>query len=272
MPIGIYDRTKCKQRTKPLGRIIVNCYVCGKETIKYPSEVIKSKTGRFTCSRKCAAGLQSSAPVICDNCGIQFRRKEHMVKKFKTHFCSKDCQREYDIRSKLVPCSYCGKEIRKIYSVIALRTDFFCNHECMANYNKTGSIVKCDWCGKEIYKPLNRLFKLNFCSQDCRFAHIDHNANGRLPYPKQWKEALRRHVRDRDNHTCQICLKHESEFSQKLHVHHIDENKENCDIDNLISLCSSDHAKIKGNTPLKEVLKYEVFIENFINNPVSMSV
>jgi ribosomal protein L24E len=273
MPTGIYDRTKSKPRDIVIKSIIVNCHVCGKEIRVYPSQIAKSKTGKYTCSKKCVDEFQSSPPMTCENCGKVFKRKPSRSKGFIKKFCSLICQKEYKAKtsSKIVQCAYCGKDIKRGLSIVAIRTNNFCNHECRANYAKTGNTVKCDWCNKEIYKPINRTFKLNFCSQDCRFAYIINNAMGRLPYPPQWQESLREQVRHRDNNVCQLCLKPNSELSHKLHVHHIDCDKENCDMDNLISLHHGCHAKV-GNTPLKEVLKYEAFIEDFINNPYSASM
>jgi hypothetical protein len=60
-------------------------------------------------------------------------------------------------------------------------------------------------------------------------------------YPVEWKETLRRSIRERDNYICQICNKQQGD---KAHdVHHIDYNKKNCNPENLITLCVVCHAK-----------------------------
>jgi hypothetical protein len=46
-------------------------------------------------------------------------------------------------------------------------------------------------------------------------------------------------IKDRDNNKCKTCGS-----SEKLHVHHIDKNRKNNQVDNLITLCQSCHAKI----------------------------
>lgn len=70
-------------------------------------------------------------------------------------------------------------------------------------------------------------------------------------YPIEFSNELKESVRRRDNYTCQECGKTEEstllEFNQKLHVHHIDYCKENCNSDNLISLCLNCHAKTNNN-------------------------
>jgi hypothetical protein len=58
------------------------------------------------------------------------------------------------------------------------------------------------------------------------------------PYPEDWTDILKRAIRKRDNYTCQICGKEPA-----ICVHHIDYDKENCNLDNLITLCSSCHMK-----------------------------
>jgi hypothetical protein len=57
------------------------------------------------------------------------------------------------------------------------------------------------------------------------------------PYTIDWTNELRKFIRDRDNHTCQLCL------NKGNQVHHIDYNKKNCDINNLITLCKKCHSK-----------------------------
>lgn len=54
------------------------------------------------------------------------------------------------------------------------------------------------------------------------------------PYPPLFNGSLKRAIRERDDYTCMLC----GEYPSKL-VHHIDYNKENCDPDNLITLCRS---------------------------------
>jgi len=70
------------------------------------------------------------------------------------------------------------------------------------------------------------------------------------PYPQDWNEILKNSIRCRDNYVCQICGTHQDELTgiiKKLHVHHVDYNKENLDPKNLISLCPSCHMKTNFN-------------------------
>lgn len=69
----------------------------------------------------------------------------------------------------------------------------------------------------------------------------------KLPYPFEFTEGLREVVRDRDNRTCQKCGVPETECVIKLAIHHIDYNKENCLLGNLISLCKKCNSRVNSN-------------------------
>ena len=62
------------------------------------------------------------------------------------------------------------------------------------------------------------------------------------PYPPQFNIILKKSILVRDNYTCQLC-KAIPKDKRKLHPHHIDYNKGNCDPGNLITLCHSCHSK-----------------------------
>ena len=64
-------------------------------------------------------------------------------------------------------------------------------------------------------------------------------------YTVDWNRALRRNIRERDNHTCKLCKEKTKDIS--LDVHHIDYNKKNCDSSNLITLCHSCHSRTNHN-------------------------
>jgi len=69
----------------------------------------------------------------------------------------------------------------------------------------------------------------------------------KLPYLFKFNKKLKKQIRNRDNHTCQLCgmteENHLNKYKQNLCIHHIDYDKKNCDKNNLISLCNSCHGK-----------------------------
>lgn len=71
------------------------------------------------------------------------------------------------------------------------------------------------------------------------------------PYCNKFNNRLKERIRDRYNRTCQLCgLK---ENGEKLSIHHIHYDKENCDPD-LISLCRSCNSKVNVNREYYESL------------------
>jgi hypothetical protein len=75
------------------------------------------------------------------------------------------------------------------------------------------------------------------------------------PYSSDWTKTLRVAIRERDKYTCIICNKYGNL------VHHIDYNKKNCELNNLITLCNKCHTKTNYNRNywrlylVKELLK-----------------
>jgi hypothetical protein len=71
------------------------------------------------------------------------------------------------------------------------------------------------------------------------------NIYGNDPYSIDWTASLRRSIRERDRYTCQLCGDLQSD--KAFDVHHIDYNKQNCDPNNLVTLCHPCHMKTNNN-------------------------
>jgi hypothetical protein len=65
------------------------------------------------------------------------------------------------------------------------------------------------------------------------------------PYPLDWTATLRRSIRERDNYICQLCSKLQGD--ELFDIHHINYDKNNCNPNNLITLCNSCHMKTNHN-------------------------
>lgn len=65
-----------------------------------------------------------------------------------------------------------------------------------------------------------------------------------LPYCSMFNKPLKKEIRDRDKHTCQLCGIEEND--RLLSIHHIHYDKENCYPD-LVALCNSCNAKVNIN-------------------------
>ena len=69
----------------------------------------------------------------------------------------------------------------------------------------------------------------------------------KLPYSIEFNKQLKYKIKERDKYTCQICniiIKNNMVNNKiQLIIHHINYDKQNCNEDNLISLCNSCHGK-----------------------------
>jgi len=70
-------------------------------------------------------------------------------------------------------------------------------------------------------------------------------------YPGAFSERTKRMVRERDNNKCSMCgisgALHMKKHGRNLDVHHIDYNRANCNIDNLVALCQRCNLKVNKN-------------------------
>lgn len=85
------------------------------------------------------------------------------------------------------------------------------------------------------------------CAACAKKGKLSGNWNGGTannPYPKKFDKTIKTKIRKRDNYTCKLCGTKELNYFQKLTIHHINYNKNNCKENNLISLCSKCNSKV----------------------------
>lgn len=73
------------------------------------------------------------------------------------------------------------------------------------------------------------------------------NGKGRKPYPMGFNKQLKEQIRLRDNYQCQLCGVKQKDYYRKLDVHHINYDTQNCNNDNLITLCNRCNPKVNFN-------------------------
>ena len=64
------------------------------------------------------------------------------------------------------------------------------------------------------------------------------------PYSATFNRELKKLIRLRDGYTCQLCSTLEYKTTKKLFIHHIDYDKNNCLLNNLITLCNACNSKV----------------------------
>ena len=240
--------------------MIRQCENCGEEFKTKPSRVRAGK-GKF-CSQKCYYEWQRGRPkgtrtrVIknCETCGKEFETFPSNIKRGWGRFCSLECRTACETKRVTKECEMCGKKFEvKRYIATATR---FCSIECVSKWRETQTGESngnwkggkthfiCKNCGKEFESyDCARVHELTFCSIACY--HSWHQQDrcyqwlGGIsfePYPPEFNEALKRQIRERDQRRCMLC-------GQKGRcVHHIDYDKDNCNHQNLCTVCRICHA------------------------------
>lgn len=102
------------------------------------------------------------------------------------------------------------------------------------------TIIKCDYCGKEFTRLKSDVKTsksgYHYCSKECGNRHKNSFVKSDNSF------AYRRNAFDNYEHKCAVCGW--AEDIRLLEVHHIDENRENNELDNLIILCPICHKKL----------------------------
>jgi len=232
-------------------RVTIECSVCGDEF-----DVKQSVSEmRKTCSRSCAAELQSrewsgenhprwkggEVEVECANCGDVKKVKKAVAEYYEKHFCDHECRSEWKTGDWIgddnpnwkggevkVKCANCGSELTRKLSLAKKRNKYFCGQECQGEW-RSENLVGSDhpsWAGgyEEYYGP-------------------------------SWSKA-RHQARERDGYSCRRCgmteKEHIEERGSELHVHHIkkfcefDSHEEANELTNLITLCMGCHRRLEG--------------------------
>jgi len=111
-----------------------------------------------------------------------------------------------------------------------------------AQYN---GAKRCQTCAaKERVLQLDNVF----CSP--KFLDSNPNWNGGIsfkPYTVEFTKELKESIRKRDNFSCQNCGTEEKHYHRNLDIHHIDYDKTNCRVNNLITLCQKCNIKANFN-------------------------
>jgi len=205
--------------------------------------VSKSRKDRKYCSKECfdesRRGTKINHKLECQ-CGIcKAKRKEfvgvnHPRYKEKINIICEQCGKIFNV-------PFCRKKEAK-----------FCSYKCAGLYRKEhfSDETREKLRNFSIGKTWEEIHGVKKAHDMKRNQSLFLGGTG-IPYEiteygGEFNETLKEKIRNRDNRTCQICKKIEEENGRKLEVHHIDSDKKNNDINNLIALCLSCHSKTKG--------------------------
>ena len=86
-----------------------------------------------------------------------------------------------------------------------------------------------------------------------------------FPYPPEFNEKLREKIRKRDGYICKKCSmnqkEHYDKYGRNLEIHHIDYNSQNCEEENLITLCKGCNLEVNQNRDIWEKKFNEIMKE-----------
>lgn len=190
-------------------------------------------TGSGICNTCKKEHCECVIELSCDICGKMFKRKRTQIRKNK--FCSYKCMGSWMSKNRIGIKSSNYKHGKMTN-----------NKRCMdCNKKITSKAKRCRKCraiqhskGMKGHKGIHLYGKNNPNWK---------NGLSRQHYPKAFCNEVKELIRIRDLNTCQLCGKEQNNINRKLSVHHVDYNKNNICLANLISLCSACHVKTNHN-------------------------
>jgi hypothetical protein len=166
----------------------------------------------------------------CRNCYIK-----NKLKNKKVHYCIEpNCNTLVSIRD--VRCSSCATKF--FWKNNPIKThEMDCN--CAPCKSKRGEFSNKNnpFYGKKHTEKTRKLQSLHMGGTGVPYENTEYGA--------EFDNALKEQVRFRDKYKCKICGCSQLENSQQLDIHHIDYDKKNNTLKNLISLCRGCHAKTR---------------------------
>jgi len=151
-------------------------------------------------------------------------------------------------------CQFCGEYSESPLKKLTGTPDFpagvvgddwteMCNQclRCIENAESGGS---CDWCDGGTL-PVGVYRRRRCGRKKVGVLCFDCIRIGRGEYPTDFSPELKEKVRENNRRECAECgmpeEDHKETFGQKLHVHHIDGDKYNNKMNNLVALCARCH-------------------------------
>lgn len=184
--------------------IKLKCNYCGKDVYLSNNQINKSKNNY--CSRECAAKAMKSKELncTCTMCGKKFHLKKYELNRYEHHCCSRDCYLKWLSQRML------GEN----------------NHQYGLKGNKNASWKsdeKITTYGYKKIRALNHPFK---DSDDMVFEH---------------RLVAEKYLLTSEN---SVEINGNSYLKKELEVHHIDKNRLNNNVDNLVVLTKSEHRRL----------------------------
>lgn len=272
------------------------CENCGDPFEDYPSRRETRERQDYFCSRDCKSEYQKNGKVVeCSWCGDDTYKPKCQLDQMggyslDNHFCDKECEtafKESEWVGENHPSWNGGNvdlvcdECSDTYDVKPAKAEDsqFCSDQC--HQDSYYIDVQCDNCGVSLERTTflaTEKTEHNLCSDECysewwsEQQRGSNNTSYKTAGGKVGIDAVRksigdvawdrraRHVRERDEYTCQLCGEQDSD--RDLDVHHIIPVASGGTNDpvNLMSLCGSCHKTVETYT--------EQYVDTHLFSPV----
>ena len=156
----------------------------------------------------------------------------------------------------IVKCKICKKQFYTKPSHLKRGDGKYCSNVCSAKGRRRGKFVTCTTCGKEVWRMPRHLAhsksKKYFCNKSCQTFWRNSVMYTGSNHPN-WKGGFSSYrdmmIRRKIPKVCKRCKIRDFRL---LSVHHLDENRKNNKIENLIWLCYNCHYLIHRNKAEKK--------------------
>lgn len=148
----------------------------------------------------------------------------------------------YSRKYAVLLCNGCDKSFEKQLRFVKRDCYNYCTHKCSADVRKNRIKLSCVLCGIEVIRPIGQKNKtgLVFCSQKCKNEAQSVECGRMLQCgPSSDKTAYRNKALAYYPKCCEWC---KFPILELLDIHHIDHDRNNNDLTNLIVLCVMCHA------------------------------
>lgn len=142
-------------------------------------------------------------------------------------------------------CKLCGKRFYAKPNWVARGNGKYCSRICQYEAQRTGTYVFCDYCRKRIWRTRRDVkrakTKTYFCSKSCMLDYWNSYRSGHR-HPN-WIDG--RYIEYRtiliEAQVKPVCMKCGKNDRRVLLAHHIDKNRQNSTLSNLVWLCYNCH-------------------------------
>ena len=145
----------------------------------------------------------------------------------------------------IVKCKLCEKEFYAKPSWLKNGWGKYCSSKCQYEAQKTGKFIACYICGKKTWKTPKQTDHSKsgkfFCGKSCQT--LWRNKEFRGPRHHNWKGG--KYIIHKslllENDIKAVCKLCKSKDERVLAVHHLDKNRKNNNVKNLVFLCQNCH-------------------------------